>query len=261
MTEGSATPPAGCGATTTDRFCVTCGTPLAEGVRFCPKYGTPLGSGVGAVPPVPGMAPTPAAAGSNTPWLIAIGLSIVAAAGVIHAAIGRDGLPAGGGPPVQTQAASGTLAGGGLGPAPDISGLTPREQFARLNDRVMAAAEAGDTSTVINFWPMAYGAYEQLLPGDRDIDARYHMATLYLIVGQFPQVLALTDTIMTEAPDNLMGWYLRTLVHEYQEDGAKAREAREEFNRLYPTQIEQPRGEYIDHRDMLDAFRARPGVN
>ncbi len=261
MTEGSATPPAGCGATTTDRFCVTCGTPLADGVRFCPKYGTPLSGGVGAVPPMPGMVPTPAAAGSNTPWLIAIGLSIVAAAGVIYAAIGRDGLPAGGGPPVQTQAASGTLAGGGLGPAPDISGLTPREQFARLNDRVMAAAEAGDTSTVINFWPMAYGAYEQLLPGDRDIDARYHMATLYLIVGQFPQVLALTDTIMTEAPDNLMGWYLRTLVHEYQEDGAKAREAREAFNRLYPTQIEQPRGEYIDHRDMLDAFRARPGVN
>jgi hypothetical protein len=207
------------------------------------------------------MVPMPAVPGSQTPWLIAIGLSIVAAAGVIYAAIGRDGLPAGGGPPVQTQAASGTPAGGGLGPAPDISGLTPREQFARLNDRVMAAAEAGDTSTVINFWPMAYGAYEQLLPGDRDIDARYHMATLYLIVGQFPQVLALTDTIMTEAPDNLMAWYLRTLVHEYQEDGAKAREARDSFNRLSPTQIEQPRGEYIDHRDMLDAFRARPGAN
>jgi hypothetical protein len=203
------------------------------------------------------MVPMPAAAGSNTPWFIAIGLSVVAAAGVIYSAVGRDGLPAGGGPP----AAQAAPAGGGLGPAPDISGLTPREQFARLNDRVMAAAEAGDTSTVISFWPMAYGAYEQLLPGDRDIDARYHMATLYLIVGQFPQVLALTDTIMTEAPDNLMAWYLRALVHEYQEDGAKAREARDNFNRLFPTQIEQPRGEYIDHRDMLDAFRARPGAN
>ena len=125
----------------------------------------------------------------------------------------------------------------------------------------MAAAEAGDTSTVISFWPMAYGAYEQLLPGDRDVDARYHMATLYLIVGQFPQVLALADTIMTEAPDNLIAWYLRTIVHEYESDAAKALDARANFNRLFPTQIEQPRGEYIDHRDMLDAFRARPGVN
>lgn len=257
MTEGSATPPAGCGATSTDRFCVTCGTPLTEGVRFCPQLGTPLGASGATQPAIPGMAPMPVAAGSQIPWLIAIGLSVVAAAGVIYAAIGRDGLPAGGGAP----AAQAAPAGGGLGPAPDISGLTPREQFARLNDRVMAAAEAGDTSTVINFWPMAYGAYEQLVPGDRDIDARYHMATLYLVVGQFPEVLALTDTIMTEAPDNLMAWYLRALVYEYQEDGAKTREARDNFNRLYPTQIEQPRGEYIDHRDMLDAFRARPGVN
>jgi len=261
VTEGSATPPAGCGATTTDRFCVTCGTPLTEGVRFCPQFGTPLGTAGGTMPPAPGMVPLPAAAGSNTPWLIAIGLSIVAAAGVIYAAIGRDGLPAGGGPPVQTQAASGTPAGGGLGRAPDISGLTPREQFARLNDRVMAAAESGDTSTVISFWPMAYGAYEQLLPGDRDVDARYHMATLYLIVGQFPQVLALADTIMTEAPDNLMAWYLRSLVYEYNNEDAKAREARAAFDRLFPTQIEQPRGEYIDHRDLLDAFRARAGAN
>ena len=257
MTEGSATPPAGCGATSTDRFCVACGTPLTEGVRFCPQFGTPLGTSSAVTPPAAGMIPLPAAADSNTPWFIAIGLSILAAAGVIYAAIGRDGLPAGGGPPVAQAAPPGA----GLGRAPDISGLSPREQFARLNDRVMAAAEAGDTATVINFWPMAYGAYEQLLPGDRDIDARYHMATLYLIVGQFPQVLALTDTIMTEAPDNLMAWYLRTLVHEYQEDSAKAREARANFNRLFPTQIEQPRGEYIDHRDMLDAFRARPGAN
>lgn len=257
MTDGSATPPAGCGATTTDRFCVTCGTPLTEGVRFCPQFGTPLTTSGGAAPRPTGMAQTPAASGSNTPWIFAIGLSIIAAAGVVYSAIGRDGLPAGGGAP----AAQSAPAGGGLGPAPDISNLTPREQFARLNDRVMAAAEAGDTSTVINFWPMAYGAYEQLLPGDRDVDARYHMATLYLIVGQFPQVLALADTIMTEAPDNLMAWYLRTIVHEFEGDGAKAREARETFNRLFPTQIEQPRGEYIDHRDMLDAFRARPGAN
>lgn len=257
MTEGSATPPAGCGATTTDRFCVTCGTPLTEGVRFCPQFGTPLTTSSVAAPRPSGMAPTPVASGSSTPWIFAIGLSIIAAAGVVYSAIGRDGLPAGGGPP----AAQSAPAGGGLGPAPDISNLTPREQFARLNDRVMAAAEAGDTSTVITFWPMAYGAYEQLLPGDRDVDARYHMATLYLIVGQFPQVLALADTIMTEAPDNLMAWYLRTIVHEFEGDGAKAREARESFNRLFPTQIEQPRGEYIDHRDLLDAFRARPGVN
>ena len=121
MTEGSATSPAGCGATKTDRFCVTCGTPLAEGVRFCPQFGTPLGTSGGVVPPAPGMAPMPAPAGSNLPWIFAIGLSILAAAGVIYSAIGRDGLPAGGGPPAAQSAPAG--GGGGLGPAPDISNL------------------------------------------------------------------------------------------------------------------------------------------
>ncbi len=257
MSEGSATPPPQCGATSSDRFCVTCGTPLGEGVRFCPQFGTALGGG--ALTP----AGPPVAATSHTPWIVAGALALIATAWVISAAIGRDGLPAGGGAPAAQPAGQPAAAPGGtaLGPAPDISNLTPREQFARLNDRVMAAAETRDTSTVISFWPMAYGAYEQLLPGDRDVDARYHMATLYLLVGQFPEVLALADTIVTEAPENLMAWYLRALVAEYQGDSTRAREAQAAFNRLYPAQIDLPRGEYIDHREVLESFRARPGAN
>jgi hypothetical protein len=80
-------------------------------------------------------------------------------------------------------------------------------------------------------------------------------------VGQFPAVLALTDTIMTESPDNLVGWYLRSLVADFQGDSTRAREARSAFDRLYPTEIAKPRGEYIDHRDVLEAFSTRPGAN
>lgn len=257
MTVGSATPQATCGADAADHFCIRCGTALGEGVRFCPQFGTPLDAAGGSAA-APAQASAPRGGTSPTPWLVAIALSVVASAGVIYAAIGRDGLPAGGGAPAAQPAPP---AAGGLGPAPDISNLTPREQFARLNDRVMSAAEAGDTTTVITFWPMAYGAYQQLLPGDRDVDARYHMATLFLLVGQFPEVLALADTIFTEAPDNLMGWYLRALVAEFQGDSTRARDARAAFLRHYPAQIAEPRGEYLDHRDLLDAFRASAGAN
>src|SRR5690606_28445033 len=121
--------------------------------------------------------------------------------------------------------------------APPIDDLTPREQFARLNDRIFAAAEAGDSTTVINFWPMAAGAYDNLLPGDRDIDARYHRATLHLLVGQFPPVLALADTIMTESPGNLLGWYLRGVVAEFQEDSVRMGEVRSEFERSFDAEM------------------------
>lgn len=257
MTDGSTPASSTCGATATDRFCITCGVPLAGATRFCPRLGTAVPS------PVPELVATTtsSAAGSDskTPWIVAVSLSIIASAGVIYSAIGRDGLASGGpiGTPPALAAANGALPGR----APDISGMTPREQFARLNDRVMAAAETGDTATVINFWPMAFGAYQQLSPDARDIDARYHMASLHLLVGQFPAVLALTDTIMTESPDNLVGWYLRSLVADFQGDSTRAREARSAFDRLYPTEIAKPRGEYIDHRDVLEAFSTRPGAN
>lgn len=256
MPDGPTTASSSCGATATDQFCITCGVPLAGATRFCPRLGsavpTPTQTAGGLRPVTPGH-------DSRTPWIVALSLSIIAAAGVIYAAIGRDGLPSGG--PIGTPPALAAASAAAAGRAPDISGMTPREQFARLNDRVMAAAESGDTATVINFWPMAFGAYQQLTPDARDIDARYHMATLHLLVGQFESVLALTDTIMTESPDNLMGWYLRSIVADYQADSTRARKARSAFDRLYPTEIAQPRGEYIDHRDVLEAFSSRPGAN
>ena len=54
----------------------------------------------------------------------------------------------------------------------------------------------GDTATIINFTPMALGAYANLPPGDRDIDARFHAAMLQLRAGMFDNARALADTIM-----------------------------------------------------------------
>ena len=185
-------------------------------------------------------------------------LCFAAIAGVVYSA-GKRGEVA---PPSMANAGNATgTAPAALGPAPDISNMTPREQFARLNDRVMAAAEAGDSTTVITFWPMAAGAYENLLPGDRDIDARYHMATLHLLVGQFPAALALADTIMTESPDNLLGWYVRGVIAEFQADTARLTSSRQAFTRAYPAEIATGRDEYVHHTDMLRQYLAAPVGN
>jgi hypothetical protein len=252
VTDLTATPATTCGARAGTRFCGQCGTPLGADARFCPSFGTPLDAGSAA----PGAPTTADATGtSRTPWIVAIALSVAATAFTISAARARDGLPSN--PLAANQApVAAPFAGGGTGGTPpDISNLTPRERFARLNDRVMTAAQSGDTSTVIQFWPMAQQSYAMLPEGDRDVDARYHMATLYLLIGQFTEVLALADTIHAEAPDNLMGWYLRAAVGDLDKKPDLAREARAAFVRNYDREIAADRQEYKDHKELLEQFK------
>ena len=192
------------------------------------------------------------------PWLVAALFCLVAVGAVVYSASKRGEVA----PPSMANAGNATgTAPATLGPAPDISSMTPREQFARLNDRVMAAAEAGDSTTVITFWPMAAGAYDNLLPGDRDVDARYHMATLHLLVGQFPSALALADTIMTESPDNLLGWYVRGVIAEFRADTTNLTNARQAFARVFEYEMATSRDEYVHHADMLRQYLAAPGAN
>lgn len=249
MTDLTATT---CGARTGTRFCGQCGTPLGADARFCPSFGTPLDASH-AAQGAPGS--TEPSSGSRTPWIIAIALSVVATAFTISAARARDGLPSNPLAANQAPVAAPFAGGGGGGTPPDISNLTPREAFARLNDRVMNAAQSGDTSTVIQFWPMAQQSYAMLPEGDRDVDARYHMATLYLLIGQFTEVLALADTIHAEAPNNLMGWYLRAAVGDLDQKPDLARTARVAFVKAYEREIATDRQEYKDHADLLRQFK------
>jgi hypothetical protein len=169
---------------------------------------------------------------------------------VLWAAANRGDGQAPGVTPAQTSAAP-------AGTPPDLSTMTPREQFTRLNDRIMTAAQNSDSGTVIRFWPMAEQAYHNLLPGDLDVDARYHMATLHLLVGRIPEALALADTMMAESADNLLGWYLRSVVAEYQNDPAASRAAEEAFLRHYDTGMATGRQEYVDHADLLTDFKTK----
>lgn len=234
-----------CGAALGPRACPSCGTSAAPDARFCRTCGEALGRATAQREP-------------KLPWLVAGVLCFVAIAAVVYSA-GKRGEVA---PPSMANAGNATgSAPAALGPAPDISNMTPREQFARLNDRIMAAAEVGDSTTVITFWPMAAGAYENLLPGDRDVDARYHMATLHLLIGQFPPALALADTIMIESPDNLLGWYVRGVIAEFQGDTGRMTTARQAFARVFETELAKGNDEYVHHADMLRQYLAASGAN
>ena len=178
---------------------------------------------------------------------------VVSVGGIVFAATRRNG------PTAPDMANAGNTGTGAPVAAPDISGMTPREQFDRLYDRVMTSAQGSDTATVIRFWPMASGAYEQLPDSARDADARFHMADLHMLVGQFPAATALADTILAGSRDNLLGYYVHALVAEFQGDSVEARRARASFLAKFPAQIDRPLPEYTHHRVMLDQYRQALG--
>lgn len=256
MPEPDLTPCPTCGAAGSGRFCAACGASrLTDGCRSCgapfltdDQYCTQCGA---ARVTVASRVPEP-----RLPWIVG-GLLSIAAVIMVLAMAGTWGEPR-----AVAMANAGNPAAAGANPAaagttipPDISNMTPRERFTRLSDRVTAAAEKGDSTTVIQFWPMAQQAYGMLLPGDRDIDARYHMATLELMISDFPATLAQADTILTEAPNNLMAFYLRSVVAEIQQDKAARTAADVAFVKHFETEMASGRSEYSDHDAMLRQFR------
>lgn len=246
-----------CGAALAARSCRYCRAELSPGARFCHRCGQPAAPGA-----VPGAAPGGvAAAGAGTPrgnrtaWTVAAVLAVIAVAAIMYKVWSDRPQPA---VPQMANPGAAAAAPGALGgPAPDISRMTPRERFDRLFNRVMTAAGNGDTTTVVNFTPMALGAYAQL--DTVDADARYHAAVLQMQVGQYDAALALADTILAESPGHLFGYVVQGTVAELRNDPAALARARREFLAHDAAETAANRVEYLEHGPALDAFRAKAG--
>ena len=259
-----------CGTEGTGRFCGECGTPLAgrtcracqaelsSQARFCHRCGAPAGpTPAGAA----GGAARATARPEKTAWIVA-GVLVALLMGMVGYRV-IAGTP---GQQVPDMANAGNAApgaqpagdpGGGLptGPAPDISQLSPSERFLRLNNRVMEAAAQSDTATVVNFTPMALGAYAQLPSASND--ERYHAAVLNAQVGRVREALALTDTMLLDTPGYLLAYVIRGDIAEIQGDAGALDAAFADFSAAWEREITASRAEYVDHRNVLDDFRAR----
>ena len=227
----------GCGTAVGPRACRRCGASLTPAARFCHRCGEPSGGA--------------ASHRDHTPWLVAAGLIVLVIGSIIWKVAGGGGAAA----PAPDMANSG--AAGPTGRPPDISQMTPRERFDRLFNRVMGAAEHNDTATVVNFTPMALGAYDQL--AEVDADARYHAAVLHLQVGQVAPALALADTILQQTPGHLFGYLVRGTAAQIQNNPAALRRAQADFLQHYAAEMKANRVEYLEHKPALDGFRALAG--
>jgi ribosomal protein L40E len=233
---------AACGASLAPRACTSCGARLPASARFCQDCGTPAGGVARTARAVPFARETQR---RNGPWIVAGVLSVIAISAILYAARSPTGSVAAANP-------------GSTAVAPDISNMTPREQFDRLIDRITTAAEQGDTGMLARFWPMASGAYQNLPPGDRDNDARFHMGWLHVLAGQYAEANALADTIMTFAPNHLLAYYLQAGVAKARGDSAKSRALHASFISHFDAEIAKTDvTEYAQHRAMLDKFKAQ----
>jgi hypothetical protein len=144
-----------------------------------------------------------------------------------------------------------------VGAPPDLSAMTPRERFDRLYNRVMRAAESGDTATLSRFAPMAFAAYQML--DTVDADARYHAAVLDLHVrGDTAAALRLADSILTEQPRHLFGFLIRATAAQLTGNEPLRRRAKADFLAAWESEQKAGRPEYRDHQAMLEQFRTRP---
>jgi hypothetical protein len=156
----------------------------------------------------------------------------------------RSGAQAATAPAVRTEAA-----------LPDLSTMTPRERFDRLYNRVMSAAESGDTATVTRFAPMVIAAYRQL--DTVDADARYHAAVLQLhVMGDTGLALRLADSILLASPSHLFGFLIRGTAAQLAGNAPLLKRARADFLRAWEIEMKAARPEYQDHRTMLNQFHA-----
>jgi hypothetical protein len=261
MTATTTTPCPSCGTPASGRFCSNCGASLlprqCEGcraelspqARFCHRCGRPT-TGAAAAAAVP-------ARGSDwNVWVLA-GVLCVMLVGFIIYKVGTDA-PA---PTIPEMANTGAAGAAGtpnaVGPAPDISQMTPRERFDRLFNRIMSAAEQRDSAEVQRFTPMALGAYAQL--DQFDADARYHAAVLRLQTGDEAAALALADTILSESPGHLFGYLIRGTAAEQTADRQGLARARREFASRFAAESASGKPEYRDHAPVLEEFRRAAG--
>jgi hypothetical protein len=249
MTAPTPTRCPACGAAVTGRFCgdcgapaaapacASCGTALSPAARFCHRCGAARRPGI---PPDR----------ERTAWLAAAAISLVAVL-FIAWKVQAGAVPVAATPDMGSAGAT----AGGVMRAPDISRMSPREQFDRLFDRVVGAAERERADTVALFVPMALGAYAQL--DSVDHDARYHAAMIHLVAGQLAAARALADTIQADAPGHLFAAVIRGEAAQAGGDAGALATAYADFLAAWDRERARQRPEYAEHQPILEDFRTR----
>jgi hypothetical protein len=139
----------------------------------------------------------------------------------------------------------------GAANAPDISSMSPREQAARLYDRVMRLHEEQKRDSVEFFAQMALNAYAAI--PDLDMDGRYDMARIAMVAGALPVARAQSDTILRRDSTHLLGLLLGADLARAANDEARAKRMETTFVTVAGRERQRNLPEYEMHSAEIES--------
>ncbi len=235
------------------RFCPACGAEVRPAARFCHRCGAGMD---GQRPAAGGGGAGGAASGASTvlPWTVA-GIALLCLLAFI---VGQNFRKA---PAPAAAPAAGPVAGGAPGRAPDISQMGPEERADRLFQRVMTYVGEGKTDSVQFFSPMAIQSMQALAP--LDAHRRYDLGLLGMVSGDAAMARAQADSILSAAPNHLLGLILAMRTSGMQLDSAARRSYVTRFIEVVDRERASGKQEYVDHGPDIDAAlrEARGGAS
>ncbi len=242
-----------CGASMKTRHCTQCGAPLTPGARFCTQCGAstaPQAADGGGSKAASGR--TAAAGGgrsgggdSQVGWWVAGGMMIVLITVFAWPILRPEDVA----PVPQVQAPAPTGAG-----AVDLTSMTPLEAAIRLFNRVMTAAEAGDSTQARQFIPMAIQAYEIATP--LPTVGIFHLSTLQRITGDFATARATAEGGLVDDPDHLLLLYAAAEAAREAGDTDSARGYYQMIVDKYDAEVASGLTDYTEHRNMMPSVRS-----
>ncbi|MCL7961041.1 MAG: zinc ribbon domain-containing protein [marine benthic group bacterium] len=236
--------------------CSKCGKGLEPKAMFCAECGEPTGHR-----PAKG-------ATAYLPWVLS-GLALVAFAIALtmfiqgQTAVRVGDMPPTGALPVAervnpdgTPVTSAPAAGpGGV----DLGSMSPRQAADRLFDRVMREDEAGNEAQAQQFATMAIQAYGMLPPAEIDLDARFHLGLLNLVLDDPDAADQEADLMLAVDSQHLLAFALKARSAGLRGDTAAQQAAYTMFLDALPAGLTAGNPEYAMHDNMLEseAVRAR----
>ncbi len=244
-----------CGAPASGRFCSSCGGPLGAvacgachaeltpGAKLCHRCGTPVGT-PGSAPVEP--EPQPGRTSDALPWAVAAIALLALVAMVAGQRFARSGQSAAPDASVQADASQPAL-----GPAPDISQMSPDERASRLYDLIMGADERGQKDTVQMFAPMGTAAFQML--DSLTLDQRYDMGRIAEVSGNDALAAVEADSILKKNPNHLLGLILAAQAANSRKDSAAQRRYLDRLLKAEPGEMAKQRPEYSLHENDIKA--------
>ena len=253
----------GLGEVARPSFCNLCGTAVKGEERFCTECGASLEAAVlpAVAATAPPAAPTPSAQASAAPTaprpllkdgsfvMVATACMLALGAGVVVGKLGSGGEEID-----QLTGMTAPLEAAANPANVDLASMTPREAADRLYNRVMTAAQSGDTAGAEQFLPMAIGAHDRAEP--LDLDGIFHKTILERLANDTEAALASSERILTEHPTNLLGLASAAEAAAEGGDDATANAYYRRFLDAYDSEIDTQRPEYEQHGNMLPGMRA-----